>query len=251
MIPKIIHYCWFGHGGMPKLALECIDSWKKHMPDYEIVLWDEKKFDININQYVKEAYEAKKYAFVTDYVRLYALYHHGGVYMDTDVEVLKSLNIFLQHKAFTGCESDRYCVTGTMAAERNHPWIKKLLDEYNNIKFILNNGEQDITTNTFRITRLTIDKYDWVPENKYQTLKDDLHIYTSDTFCAKDWRTGKITKTDQTYTIHHFSGHWITTKSKKRLRINMMKTNIKNILGAVIGENNLEKLLQIRRSVLR
>ena len=111
MIPKKIHYCWFGRGPMPELALKCLNSWKVNLPDYELIVWNEDSFDITTNQYVKEAYESRKFAFVTDYVRLYALYHYGGIYMDTDVEVLKPLDNFLNHKAFTGCEDDMMCVT--------------------------------------------------------------------------------------------------------------------------------------------
>ena len=102
MIPRIIHYCWFGRGQMPEMALKCIESWHKHMPDYRYKLWNEDNFDINSVPYVKEAYEARKFAFVTDYVRLYALYHEGGIYMDTDVEVLKPYDDLLNLKGFTG-----------------------------------------------------------------------------------------------------------------------------------------------------
>ena len=105
MIPKIIHYCWFGGKPKPELAEKCIESWKKFCPDYEIVEWNEGNFNINSNLYVKQAYEAKKYAFVTDYVRLYALYTQGGIYMDTDVMVLKPLDEYLNHEAFSGFES--------------------------------------------------------------------------------------------------------------------------------------------------
>ena len=144
---------------MPELAVNCINSWKKYLPDYELVLWNEDDFYINCNQYVKEAYESKKYAFVTDYVRLYALYNHGGIYMDTDVEVLKSLDEFLEHRAFTGCENGHMCVTGTMAAEKGHKWIEGLLIDYNDKKFILPDGSFDKTPNIQMITELTINKY--------------------------------------------------------------------------------------------
>lgn len=123
MIPKIIHYCWFGRGKMPKLALKCLKSWNKYCSDYKVICWNEDNFDINSNQYVKEAYESRKYAFVSDYVRLYALYNYGGVYMDTDVEVIKNIDKFLAEKAFTGFESETYVTT------RNNS-VRKRNDSY-------------------------------------------------------------------------------------------------------------------------
>ena len=118
MIPKIIHYCWFGRGEKPSQAQMCIESWKKILPEYQLKEWNEDNFDINQNRYVREAYENRKFAFVTDYVRLYALYNEGGVYMDTDVEVLGSYDSFLHHHAFSGFETDGNVPTGMMAAEK-------------------------------------------------------------------------------------------------------------------------------------
>ena len=123
MIPKIIHYCWFGDKELPKLAKKCLASWKKYCPDYQIKCWNESNFDVNSNQYVKEAYENKKYAFVTDYVRLYALYNFGGVYMDTDVEVIKNIDDFLNCKGFSSFESTNLVPTGILASEKELPII--------------------------------------------------------------------------------------------------------------------------------
>ena len=119
MIPKIIHYCWFGGKNLPPLAKRCIASWKKYLPDYEIKEWNESNFDINCCDYVREAYQAKKWAFVTDYVRLFVLVNEGGIYMDTDVEVIGSLDYFLENEAFSGLENSSYISTGIMASERN------------------------------------------------------------------------------------------------------------------------------------
>jgi mannosyltransferase OCH1-like enzyme len=120
MIPKVVHYCWFGRGPMTSLAEKCLASWKKYLPEYELMLWDEDNFDINIVPYVKEAYESGKFAFVTDYVRLYVLFNFGGIYLDTDVEVLKSLDNMLYLPAFSGYESNKYSSfpTGIMASEK-------------------------------------------------------------------------------------------------------------------------------------
>lgn len=239
-IPKKIHYCWFGHGKMPELAISCINSWKRFLPDYELILWNEDNTDINVNQYVSEAYKAKKFAFVTDYVRLYALYYHGGIYMDTDVEVLKSFDRFLEHQAFTGCESENMCGTGVIGSEKKHPWIKELLNYYDNSKFVLPFGRINTTPNPQIITKITVEKYGWVQQNKYQVLECGLHIYPSDVFCAKDWLTGKLTVTDNTHAIHHFLGSWINEKDRKRLRL----------ITKVVGNKGLNLLLKIKKNIL-
>ena len=128
MIPKKIHYCWFGGNPKPKLAEKCIKSWKKYCPDYELVEWNETTFDIDSAPlFVRQAFESKKWAFITDYVRLWAMYNYGGIYMDTDVEVVKPLDRFLSEKAFSGFESSNYVPTGIMASEKDNPVIGELL----------------------------------------------------------------------------------------------------------------------------
>ena len=182
-------------------------------------MWNEDNFDINCNLYVREAYESRKYAFVTDYVRLIALYQHGGVYMDTDVEVLKPLDQFLSYRAFTGCEKYGLLGAGTIGVEKEHPWIKDLLDDYSERKFILPDGSYDKTPNTQTITKITIAKYGWDSKNTHQVLNEGLTIFPFDVFCAKDYKTGKVHATDNTYTIHHFSGSWQTNTEKLKGRI--------------------------------
>ena len=215
-IPKIVHYCWFGEKSLPDEAKKCIDSWRKYLPDYELRLWNEENFNINCNQFVKEAYHNKKYAFVTDYVRLYALYHYGGVYMDTDVEVIKSLDKFLVHESFTSFENEHSIPTGMMAASKNNTWIKDLLSYYDNKSFYLDNGKLYNQPNTVPITKLTLEKYDLKLNNEHQILEGDLNIYPFDYFCAKDWRTGEVKITKNTHTIHHFHGSWVSNKDKIR-----------------------------------
>lgn len=129
MIPRIIHYCWFGRGPMPELALKCIESWHKYLPDYEYKLWNEDNFDINSNQFVSEAYEAKKYAFVSDYVRLFAVYNEGGIYMDTDVEVLKSYDNLLHLSGFIGFDGTKHLPvgTGTIACQAKGEWVSRMM----------------------------------------------------------------------------------------------------------------------------
>ena len=244
MIAKRIHYCWFGRGKMPYSIRKCIESWIKYLPDYELILWNENNFDLNSNQYIKEAYDSKKFAFVTDYVRLYALYEHGGVYMDTDVEVVKSLDSFLIHSAFIGCENEFMLGTSIMASEAKHQWIKRLLDDYQNKRFILPDGSYDMTANTFVITNITTDEFGWIPQNTYQKLKEDLHIYPFDYFCAKSYEDGKIYMTKNTHTIHHFSSSWFSKKAK-------VTQNLKRIFGPNITAKIIATKKRFRKRFLK
>ena len=151
MIPKIIHYCWVGRNPLPDDVRHYIESWKKYCPDYKIIEWNEDNFDIFFNQYAREAYNAKKWAFVSDYIRLSVLNTYGGIYMDTDVEVVKNLDEFLSNKAFSGFESNKYIPTGIMGAEKGNAWIQYLLSYYDNRSFYLDDGTPDLTTNTVTI----------------------------------------------------------------------------------------------------
>lgn len=212
MIPKVIHYCWFGGNPLPELAVKCIDSWKKYCPDYEIVEWNESNFDIQCCCYVYEAYKAKKWAFVTDFVRLYVLITYGGIYMDTDVEVTKPLDIFLQHSAFSGFECADQIPTGIMACEKDFPLFKTLLDEYQGRHFLLEDGTFDTTTNVTTITNSCL-RYGLILNNKFQEV-EGMTLYPSDYFCPKSHKTGIVTCTENTHTIHHFSGTWYDKKMR-------------------------------------
>lgn len=214
MIPKIIHFCWFGRGEKPELAMRCIKSWKEICPEYQIIEWNEDTFDINSNPYVKEAYEAKKYAFVTDYVRLYALYHQGGIYMDTDVRVLKPLEEFLQHQAFSGFESAEYVPTGIMASEQGNSTIKELLSYYAERHFIKDDGSYDIRTNTSIITEYFLEK-GLVQNNQFQVI-DEFALYPNNYFCPELEKLEDEEYVKDTYAIHFFSGSWKSEKAKKR-----------------------------------
>lgn len=212
MIPKKIHYCWFGRGKMPELAQKCIASWKKYLPEYEIKEWNEDNFDLDMYSYVREAYDNRKFAFVTDVVRLYALYHEGGIYMDTDVEVLKPLDEFLQYEAFSGFETKNAIPTGLMASQQHHPLFRELLDEYNGIHFVLSDGGFDYTTNVVRITNACL-KHGILLNNTLQTI-NGFTLFPKDYFCPKSYNDGKIYLTNNTATIHHFAGSWKSSKSR-------------------------------------
>lgn len=214
MIPKTIHYCWFGRGQKPLLAQKCIESWKKYCPDYEIIEWNEDNFDISSNRYVAEAYQSKKWAFVTDYVRLWALYTYGGVYMDTDVEVLKPLDPYLEHQAFSGFENATQIPTGIMACERNFVLFKELLDYYDTATFIRPDGSLNLTTNVVTITR-QMEKHGFTPNNRYQVL-DGYAFYPNNIFCPDLERLGDRAYMKDTVTIHHFAGSWKSQAAIKR-----------------------------------
>ncbi len=225
MIPKTIHYAWFGPKELPELAIKCLESWKKNCPDYKIIRWSEENFDINICDYVKEAYENKKYAFVSDFVRLYALVQHGGVYMDTDVELIKPIDEFLCEKAFSGFESFTDVPTGIMGAERGFRLFEELLDAYRDRHFVQPDGKLDMTTNVAAITDSCV-KHGLVRNNTKQRVAG-LTLYPKDYFCPKDWTNGMIHITTNTCAIHHYSGSWLKKVSKS-----LICSRLKEIKGA-------------------
>lgn len=205
MIPKTIHYCWFGRGEKPKLAQKCIASWKKFCPDYEIVEWNEDNFDVNRNGYTRMCYEQKKYAFLTDYVRLVVIAEHGGIYFDTDVELLRPLDQLLTHPSFFGFEDTEHINTGVgFGAEPDNPAVQAMLAEYDPLL----SGKQGIigcpilNTNALKKLGLCLNGE-----------KQDLGIavvYPADYFNPYDDPTGKLNKTKNTFSIHWYSKSWMS-----------------------------------------
>ena len=214
MIPKIIHYCWFGGNPIPEKEQRCIESWKKFCPDFEIQEWNENNFDISCNSYVAEAYQARKYAFVSDFVRLWALAQYGGIYLDTDVELCQSIEPLLSHRAFSGFEDDSHIPTAIMGSEPHHPWIEMLLKYYDEKHFVLQDGTLDTTTNVTTITKLTSDHYSISLNNTFQEPEQGFVLYPTEYFCPKDHKTGLLRKTKNTVAIHHFAGSWISEEEK-------------------------------------
>lgn len=225
---------------MPQLAKDCIASWHKYMPDWEYKLWNEDNFDVNSNPYTKEAYEARKFAFVTDYVRLFALATEGGVYMDTDVEVLKPLDDLLQLQAFTGYEGSKNKppVTGIMASVANGQWVTEQLCDYNDRHFVKENGDWDITTNTQTISRIMVQN-GFVADGKYKTYKD-LTIFPVEYFCPRQ-TTGEFFLTRNTYCDHHFMGSWSETKLP----------GWKGWIKSVVGQKNMTRLIKLKRRLIK
>jgi hypothetical protein len=217
MIPKTIHYCWFGRKPLPPLALKCIASWKRFLPEYELKEWNESNFDVNMTIYTKEAYEVKKYAFVTDYVRLWAIYNYGGIYMDTDVEVIKPLNEeFLQYPAFSGFESDKIILTGIMASEKNGQWAKEQLYYYEDRHFVLPDRSMDLTTNTSIISK-SMSRDGFILDNSKQNFRGIIEIFPKEYFCPDVLYFDEARAMEQTYTIHYRAGSWCspTHRTKK------------------------------------
>lgn len=217
MIPKIIHYCWFGCKPLPPLALKCIASWKKYFPDYEIKEWNENNFDVNQIPYTEQAYRCKKYAFVSDYARFKIMYEYGGVYFDTDVEVVKSLDDIIEKGIFFGLEnndekSNFTCAPGLgFACIPRLSLCKDMIDLYKNLTFCVD-GRNNIKTVVQYFSELLLEK--GLKPHKGIIEFQNITIYPSDYFCPKSFENGKILMTENTRTIHHYAASWLGPKEK-------------------------------------
>lgn len=215
MIPKIIHYCWLSGDPIPEKLKKCMDSWKKHLPDYEFMLWDLDRFDIHQTLWTQQAFAAKKYAFAADYIRLYAIYMHGGIYMDMDVEVVKPFGELLKQNYILGFESNNQAIeAGIIGGEKGAEWLAAGLNYYKERSFVQSDNSYDTKP---------------LPYILYSILYEQFPIYLSnvvpyDFFTAKSLSTGEIIVTKNTYTIHHFEGTWLP-RSKR------IKKVIKRFLG--------------------
>ena len=216
MIPKIIHYVWVGNNPKPKDIKKCMKTWKKHLKDYKIIEWNESNFDISSHPFVKKAYEAKKWAYVSDYIRMYAIYNYGGIYLDTDVLVLENFDKFLNNKVFVGFERENYPFTAVFEAEKKNKFIKKLLDYYDNLDAYNFDFENN---NTISVSNILINEYGCSKENKEQLLKDGIKVYKDDILCNPS---------KNSTTVHIFTGTWLEgVKPLKRKIVTALKTNIK------------------------
>ena len=209
MIPKIIHYCWFGRNPKPELAQICIKSWKKNCRGYEIIEWNEDNYDLSkAPLYVRQAYEAKKWAFVTDYVRLQIIYEHGGIYVDTDVEFRKRPDMLLKHQAFFGFESDQYVATGLgFGAVQGCPIVKEIMDDYENIPFLLEDGSYDLTACPVRNTEVFV-KHGLRQDGSKQLLDGDVLILSQEYLSPIRSDSDVIRYTPNTISVHWFAGSW-------------------------------------------
>lgn len=213
-IPKLIHYCWFGKKELPPLVKKCIKSWKKYLPDYEFRLWNEENFDINSNEWCKEAYKHRKFAFVADYVRLQVLYQYGGIYLDTDIKMYKTLNPFLSNDAFMGFERDEVLSMGVMGFHKNNPIIKELLKYYNqpfNLEIV-----SQLESNANVTTSYLATHYGLTRDNKEQIV-GNIHIYPK-TFFNPMGYFGNWDKSENTICCHLYMGSWLPDKEQKKLK---------------------------------
>jgi len=230
MIPKIIHYCWFGNGKKTALVNKCIDSWKRFLPDYEIKEWNESNFDVFQNEYVKEAYSQKKWAYVSDFARMKILFENGGIYFDTDVEMIKPLPAsFRELDAFSGIESDSLLVNPGLVfgCSKYNRIVGSVLDSYKNAIFV-NARVEDMETINIRITNLLSTK-GYVLADKFQQI-DSLSVFPSPFFCAYDPVERKPNITEQSICFHHYAGSWFSPMRKLKFKIGTIKRRIINFL---------------------
>ena len=219
MIPKIIHYVWVGGNPKPKNIQRCMKTWTKHLQDYQIIEWNEDNFDIHENKYVEQAYQAKKWAFVSDYIRAKAVYEMGGIYMDTDVLVLDNLHDLLNNRAFVGFENKENPFTAVFGAEKGHPLIKDMLSYYDDRDFTFDKQDQLVGVNTVSVSDILKNKYGAQPNNKEQQLQEGIHVYPDGVLCNPS---------AQSKTIHVFTGTWMEgAKPLKRKIVTALKVRIK------------------------
>jgi len=238
-IPKIIHYIWFGNKPKSDLILKCISSWKEKLPDWEFIEWNENNYNVNKAQYIKEAYDCGKYAFASDYARFDILYQYGGVYLDTDVELLKAIpDDFLEYDGFCGVEGNNKIAPGLVFATKpKNSLVKEIVDMYDYTSFFIN-GNQNLKTVVDYVTDI-FRKYGFIENGKNQFVSN-FKIFSVEYFCAFDFDIREFNITKNTISIHHYACSW---GSKKKKIINKIKMLIKKI----IGKNNYKKIVLKKR----
>lgn len=238
-IPKIIHYCWVGKKEKPQEVIETIADWTRKLEGYKIIEWNEDNFDIGRTcNYVQEAYAAKKWAFVTDYMRLKVLYKYGGIYLDTDVSIVKSFDSLLEQPLFMGSESKYSICTAVIGAQAHSFLLRELLELYEGRRFIDKNGTMDQTPNSLYIYSFLNKRFGYMKSSLKKTEYDGCVIYPSEYFSPINYNTMRCNITDNTYAIHYYNGTW---KGKKE----RTKGKVLAIITRIIGEDGREKLKRL------
>jgi len=239
MIPKIIHYCWFGRGEKPDEIRKCIETWHKYLPDYQFIEWNEDNFPVDYCTYTKQAYATKKYAFVSDVARLYGLYHYGGIYFDTDIEVRKPLDSVVNggYSFITAFESDASVMTGFLAAEANNALVKEFLELYNGLRFE-KDGVRDETPNTVRLTKL-LQQRGLQMNRERQMFDDRIFVYTTEEIGAFDADSMSFCINDSTVLVHRCMASWAGKKLRRRLAI-------RKFLARMIGKDRYNALRRLK-----
>lgn len=240
-IPKIIHYCWFGNKPLPKLERRCIESWKKYCPEYKIKRWSENNFDVNQIPYIQQAYRAGKYAFVSDYARFSVLEKYGGIYLDTDVELIRPLDEIIAKGSYVGCEKDfdegiRLAPGLGIAAPPHNNLIHEIISFYNTLDFVRKDGTLNQTTIVQYTTEL-FQKHGLKNIPGIQKI-EDFYVYPKEYFCPQHPETGKLHITPNTYSIHHYSASWYTPYEK-----------FVDKLSHILGKKWTQRLVKIKKSI--
>lgn len=244
MIPKIIHYIWFGGKPYSRKIQYCMDSWKKYLPDYEFMLWNEDTFDVNSIPFTKQAFEHRKWAFVSDYIRLYALYKYGGWYLDTDNEICKPLAPLEDHRIVLGTDDDG-ALTALMGSESGHKLWDKTLNYYQSMNFVREDGSLNMTVNNKYIEEL-LSAYGFENKNERQSLSEGIEVFPDDYFHVVSFLTQKHNRTKNTYAIHWHTNLWLpkTSKFKRFIR--------EKILAPILGSENSARLfIRLRKLIKR
>lgn len=225
MIPKIIHLCWLSGDSYPPKIAKCLESWKKFLPDYEVMLWDTKRFNLDSSVWVRQAFENRKYAFAADYIRFYALFHYGGIYLDSDVEVLKDFDEFLDLPYFVGAEKAQTPEAAVIGAEKGCDWVKQCLDYYQDRSFVKEDGSLDIR----KLPEIMVEQIQKLKPVRVLSLEESLNIRKMDMqsevlefndafFSPKVFDSREVEITPYTYAIHHYQNSWFSPKAKAYYR---------------------------------
>ncbi len=235
MIPKTIHYCWFGRNKKSRLIEKCIESWHRYCPDYEIIEWNEDNFDINICPYVTQAYEQKKWAYVSDYARFYILNEYGGIYLDTDVELLKPLDDLLENDSFAGFASDDIVATGLIFACNKNNWLcKSVLKSYDGEEFVWDNPDKILAIGR-RVTKILTDS-GLKTDGTMQTVNSTV-IYPKEYFNPTDGDM-RIKASDKAYSVHHYAATWFPAHKR-----------FLNSIKRFIGSDNMKKYYSLKEKI--